>query len=224
MSSSWFSCWPSSSPLALSYRLNSFKVMVPLRNNHLYWFSPQHLFLSDELWTSYLILQTAAPVALCSVCHFMPPLSSLFLLFLLMHYSLLTFALEVQFDWHFAAEWSDRESDDRLAVERRPVSCSSLFASACCPRWARLAKTQRKSSSMLSAPAHCPELCATVRLQTRHWLFPFTLELIIWNELGCWYKSRGPAAERKLTCPVKINVVQKEMLTQEKPHWAFTVI
>lgn len=139
-------------------------------------------------------------------------------------YSLLTFALEVQFDWHFAAEWSDRESDDRLAVERRPVSCSSLFASACCPRWARLAKTQRKSSSMLSAPAHCPELCATVRLQTRHWLFPFTLELIIWNELGCWYKSRGPAAERKLTCPVKINVIQKEMLTQEKPRWAFTVI
>lgn len=106
MSSSWFSCWPSSSPLTLSYCLHSFKVMVPLRNNHLYWFSPQHLFLSDELWTSYLILQTAAPVALYSVCHFMPHLSSLFLLFLLMH--ILCWPLHLRFSSNGTSQLNDQ--------------------------------------------------------------------------------------------------------------------
>lgn len=124
MSSSWFSCWPSSSPLALSYRLNSFKVMVPLRNNHLYWFSPQHLFLSDELWTSYLILQTAAPVALRSVCHFMPPLSSLFLLFLLMH--ILCWPLHLRFSLTGTSQLNDQTVNQMTGWPWKGDPCPAL--------------------------------------------------------------------------------------------------
>lgn len=83
----WFSCWPSRSPLALTYCFNYFipKFMISVRNNHVYRFSSQRPFLADELCSSYLILRTVAPVALYSVCHFMSPLSVVFLLFRLMH-------------------------------------------------------------------------------------------------------------------------------------------
>lgn len=85
-------------------------------------------------------------------------------------YPLLTFAPDVQFDWHFAA-WgiAHRKSHDRLATR------VWLLAATCClqrtvrsPLQSYCGWDTEKSRSVLSAQAHCP-----VQLQTMPLTFPF---------------------------------------------------
>ncbi len=92
--------------------------MIPLRNNHLYWF-PLSVSCS---WTMLVIshpLDSGSSCAVLCLPFYVPLVFSLFTV-QANAYSPLTFALEVQFDWRIAR----RKSDDRLAVQRRPMSCS----------------------------------------------------------------------------------------------------
>lgn len=148
--------------------------MSPLRYNHLYWF-PLSTFLADELCSLYLMLWTVAPADLYTGCHFMSPLSFLLLLLLLMHIpvDLCTWSLV----WLALCCWriAHRKSNDRHAMQRQSLSCSlplHVVHSELSDSHVT-ANMEEKSRSMLSAPAHCPELCGTVHLQTMPLTFPF---------------------------------------------------
>lgn len=123
----WFSFWPSRSTLALTFCFNKFlpTFMIPLRNNHLYWF---------PLIIRYLLMNFASQIISssgrwlqpsCTLSAILCPL--VFFLFTAPAnaYSPLTFVLQAPFDWHFCC-WkiAHRKSDDRLAVQRQPMSSS----------------------------------------------------------------------------------------------------
>lgn len=132
-------------------------------------------------------------------------------------YCLLTCALEVQFDWHSAA-WriARHKSDDRLALQRQTVSRSLPLHVVHSEMQdsragANTAKIRRKAGQCYQLQhAALSIVVLSIRRQS-HWLFHFTRELIVWNE-SSWYKSRGPAVERR-------HVLWKRMaFTEEGEH------